>query len=379
VSAAKPPFANVLVVDDTLENLRLLSSMLGARGYEVRAVTSGRQALQAAERDPPDLILLDISMPEMNGYEVCERFKAHASLKEIPVIFLTALGDVADKVRAFDAGGIDYITKPFQVEEVQARVQTHVALRRASVELSDNYRRLSALEKLRDDLVHMIVHDMRSPLTVLGGHLALLRESAEATLTSEAADDLRMAERSARTLSRMVNDLLDVSRLETQKLPLHATEHDLSAIVEDVCAALGTLDRGRTIRLELPGPHVVFGDASLLKRVIENLVGNAIKHTPAGLGFTLSLIPGTTFTRVEVKDEGPGVPTEARERIFEKFETLAARTQQRYDSVGLGLAFCKLAVEAHGGHIGVLPGVPRGSVFFFELPNVAAVTAPRSD
>jgi signal transduction histidine kinase len=373
VSAPKPPFANVLVVDDTLENLRLLSSMLGARGYEVRAVTSGRQALQAAERDPPDLILLDINMPEMNGYEVCERFKAHAALKEIPVIFLTALGDVADKVRAFDAGGIDYITKPFQVEEVQARVQTHVALRRANVELNDNYRRLSALEKLRDDLVHMIVHDMRSPLTVLGGHLALLRESAEATLSAEAVDDLRMAERSARTLSRMVNDLLDVSRLETQKLPLHATEHDLSAIVEDVCTALGTLDRGRTIRLELPGPHVVFGDASLLKRVIENLVGNAIKHTPAGLGLTLSLIPGTSSTRVEVKDEGTGVPAEARERIFEKFETLAMRTERRYDSVGLGLAFCKLAVEAHGGHIGVLPGVPRGSVFFFELPNVAAV------
>jgi signal transduction histidine kinase len=375
VSGSKRPFANVLVVDDTLENLRLLSSMLGARGYEVRAVTSGRQALQAAERDPPDLILLDINMPEMNGYEVCERFKAHPVLKDIPVIFLTALGDVADKVKAFDAGGIDYITKPFQVEEVQARVKTHVALRRASIELNESYRRLSTLEKLRDDLVHMVVHDMRSPLTVLSGHLALLRESAEGTLLPEAAEDLRMAERSARTLSRMVNDLLDVSRLETHKLPIHASEHDLSAIVEEVCAELGTLDRGRTIRLELPGPHVVSCDMSLMKRVIENLVGNAIKHTPAGVGFTVTLLPGSDSTRVEVKDQGAGVPVEARERIFEKFETLAARTQQRYDSVGLGLAFCKLAVEAHGGRIGVVPGEARGSVFFFELPTLTKVAS----
>ena len=161
------PVASVLVVDDTVENLRVLSDLLGEQGYEVRAVTSGRQALHAVEHDPPDLILLDITMPDMDGFEVCRRLRATEWSKDVPVIFLTALTATADKLRAFDAGGVDYVTKPFQFEEVLARVRTHVALRRAQTALADSYKGLRALEQLRDDLVHMIVHDMRSPLTAL--------------------------------------------------------------------------------------------------------------------------------------------------------------------------------------------------------------------
>ena len=138
--------ASVLVVDDGIENLRLLSDLLGEHGYEVRAVTTGRQALQAVEHDPPDLILLDINMPEMNGFEVCRLLRAKDGSKDVPVIFLSALTDTADKVRAFDAGGVDYVTKPFQVEEVLARVKTHIALRRAQADLADSYTRLRALE-----------------------------------------------------------------------------------------------------------------------------------------------------------------------------------------------------------------------------------------
>ena len=165
--------ASVLIVDDTIDTLRLLSDLLGEHGYDVRAVTNGRQALQAVERDPPDLILLDIGMPEMDGYEVCRHLRASERTQDVPVIFITALADTADKVRAFEAGGVDYVTKPFQVEEVLARVKAHVALRRAQAELADSFTRLRALEQLRDDLVHMVVHDMRSPLASLLMDLAL--------------------------------------------------------------------------------------------------------------------------------------------------------------------------------------------------------------
>ena len=170
--------ASVLVVEDTIENLRLLSELLGAQGYEVRAVTNGRQAIQAVEREPPDLILLDINMPELNGYEVCRHLKAQERSKDVPVIFITALTDTVDKVRAFDAGGVDYVTKPFQIEEVLARVKTHIALRRAQAELADSYTRLRAVEQLRDDLVHMVVHDLRSPLSALLINLRLLESAA---------------------------------------------------------------------------------------------------------------------------------------------------------------------------------------------------------
>jgi signal transduction histidine kinase len=357
---------SIMVVDDTLENLRLLSSMLGEEGYEVRPVTSGRQAVQAARSDPPDVILLDINMPEMNGYETCEALRQIDGLAGVPVIFLTALNSTSDKVKAFDVGGVDYITKPFQVEEVLARVRTHAALRRAREELSRNYDRLRALEELRENLVHMIVHDMRSPLMSLISHLGMLHDDHPAG--GEAASDLLAAIQAAEAIRGMANDLLDVSRLEAGEMPLVRGDCDVVALVRDVRDAIAGQDRGRPIEIASPDPVVASCDAKIVYRVVENLVGNAIKHTPAGGGIRISVAAVGDRVRVEVADQGPGVPLEARGRIFEKFGAVTARNDHSYHSVGLGLAFCKLAVEAHRGAIGVADGEPSGSVFWFELP-----------
>jgi K+-sensing histidine kinase KdpD len=359
---------NILIVDDTVENLRVLSAMLSEQGYQVRPVTSGRLALQAVERDPPDLILLDINMPHMSGFEVCIELQARPELKDIPVVFLTALSDVADKVKAFGVGGRDYITKPFQLEEVHARVKTHVALRRAGLELSHSFERLASLEKLRDDLVHMVVHDMRSPLAVLAGHLELLRASAIARLNEEEIQDLSAAERATGVLRRMANELLDVSRLEEGKLPLRREAHDLVALVVTVVNGVGALARKRAIELDLPATAAIPCDASLIQRVLENLLSNALKHTSNAENLHVSVAADAQRVRVEVADSGPGVPVEARQSIFEKFTTLERTAQTTQHSAGLGLAFCKLAVEAHGGAIGVEPRSPRGSIFWFELP-----------
>jgi signal transduction histidine kinase len=357
----------VLVVDDTVDNLRLLSELLEGQGYEVRAVTSGHQALRAAEHDPPDLILLDITMPDMDGYETCRRLRAAGRSKDVPVIFLTALNDAADKVRAFDAGGVDCVTKPFQFSEVLARVRTHVALRRSQLALAESYERLRGLEQLRDDLVHMIVHDMRSPLTALLLSLKLLKGPAEA-LGDDSREDLEAAAQSAQVLSRMANDLLDVSRLEQGKMPIHQAECDLTRMAHDVCAALRALDRERPFDVESADGVRVTCDGGLVRRVMENLVGNAVAHTPAGSGIRVCLSTGDRRVRMEVHDEGAGVPPEARPKIFEKFGAIEVRQERTYHSVGLGLAFCKLAIEAQGGTIGVSAGAARGSTFWFELP-----------
>jgi signal transduction histidine kinase len=362
-----PPHHNILVVDDTIENLRLLATILGDRGYDVRPVTNGRQALLAVERDPPDLILLDINMPEMDGYEVCVRLKQRPAVKDIPVIFLTALSETADKVRAFEAGGVDYITKPFHIEEVLARVKTHLALRRAQVELTRSYQRLGDLERLRDDLVHMVVHDMRTPLMVLLMELSRLKVGAH-RLLGVTPVELETCTEAATDLNRMTNDLLDVSRLEAGRLPLERSAADLVRIADDVRATILSLDRERTIEMHAPGPVLVSCDPTLIRRVLENIVANGIKHTPAGSPLRISVTPGDTLVRVSVEDQGPGVPADARERIFEKFGTVTTRNNSYYHSAGLGLAFCKLAIEAHGGTIGVTPAQPRGSVFWFELP-----------
>ena len=364
-SSARLP--SVLVVDDTIDNLRLLSDILDHRGYEVRAVTSGAQALLAAAADPPDLILLDITMPDMDGYEVCRRLKAQPASRDVPVIFLTALNETADKVKGFDIGGVDYVTKPFQVEEVLARVQTHVALRQAQVALAESNTHLRALEQLRDDMVQMIVHDMRSPLTALLLRLRFLG-SPPATLSEQQAEDLRAAIQSAQALTRMTDDLLDVSRLEEGRMPVERSVWDLTRMARDVCAALAAMDRDRSIDVESTAAIEATCDGGLVRRIMENLVSNGIRHTPAGSRLRVCIASADGRVRVAVHDEGDGVPQEARARIFEKFGTLETRHERIYPSFGVGLAFCKLAVEAQGGTIGLDSREPIGSTFWFELP-----------
>ena len=363
-----PPGANILVVDDTVENLQLLSTMLQAHGYEVRPVTNGRDALVAARSEPPELVLLDVSMPEMDGYEVCARLKESAELREIPVIFLTALSSTADKVKAFEVGGADYVTKPFQLDEVLARIRVHVALRRSRLELQASYERLRGLERLREDLVQMVVHDMRSPISALLGLLDVIRTDPACTLGEDATKDLEYAVQAAAGLNGLANDLLDVSRLEENKLPLDRGLHDLVPICREVLGRLAPLDRARRLELDATGTAPARFDRGVVQRVLENLVGNAMKHTPSKGRVWVSAVAGRERVRVAVHDEGPGVPPEARSKIFEKFGTVEARRESRYHSAGLGLTFCKLAVEAHGGTIGVDAGAPVGSVFWFELP-----------
>jgi signal transduction histidine kinase len=362
---------SILIVDDTAENLRLLTNMLGDKGFEVRPVTSGRQALQAAERSAPDLVLLDITMPEMDGYEVCRRLKEHAALRDIPVIFLTALTDTADKLKAFGAGGVDYISKPFQIDEVLARVKAHIALRRAQKELAENYERLRELEKVRDHLVHLIVHDMRSPLAIIMGNLDLMQMLEEDKLSPEAAVRLNSAAQGVRNLTNMTNDLLDVSKMEEGKLTLKLARCDVVALAREVAEGISTLDTSRTITVDGDGPVQASCDAGIVQRIFQNLLSNAVKHTPDGSTVRVTAVEAGDKVRISVIDSGPGVPAEAREKIFEKFGAVETRSDQKYHSVGLGLAFCKLAVQAHGGRIGVDDGEKGGGVFWFELASVA--------
>ncbi|MBI5526794.1 MAG: hybrid sensor histidine kinase/response regulator [Deltaproteobacteria bacterium] len=367
---------NILVVDDTPDNLRVLSGMLKERGYRVRPVPSGGLALRAAESEPPDLILLDITMPGMDGYEVCRRLKADAGLKDIPVIFISALSDTADKVEAFSVGGVDYVPKPFQFPEVEARVDTHLRLRRLRRDieqknraLEENIAKLRELEKLRDNLVHMIVHDMRSPLTVITASLGFLQEDLKGKVPAESMGDIGTALQGGQRLIRMVSDLLDISRLEAGEMPLKTSAVDVTTVAKKAVDSVQGIEKGRTVEINAPGPLVVICDPELIRRVIENLVSNGIKHTPEGTPLWVTVAPEARGARVTVRDTGEGIAPEYHVKIFEKFGQVQAKKEQRYHSTGLGLSFCKLAVEAHGGKIGVESAVGAGSTFWFTLPG----------
>lgn len=363
------PVASILAVDDTVENLRILANLLGEQNYEVRAVTNGREALLAVEREAPDLILLDINMPDMDGYEVCRELKNREISKEIPVIFLTAMTDLADKVKAFEAGGVDYITKPFQFEEVLARVKAQVSLRKTQQELSESYRNLSELEQLRDNLVNMVVHDMRTPLMVIQGRIYLLTIREEDSISDQVKEDLVSIEVATNVLKRMTDDLLDVSRLESGNMTLDRQACRIADITREVVDSISKIDSSRSLLTEMNDSTEIVCDSDIIRRILENFVNNAIKYTPAESCIRIYESRNDNFIRISVQDEGKGIPPEARSRIFDKFATLQERNDRVFHSAGLGLAFCKLAIEAHGGFIGVDPAEPQGSIFWIELPE----------
>ena len=383
--------ADILVVDDTLANLDILVEMLEEQGYCARPVLSGALALQSARLQPPDLILLDINMPEMNGYEVCRHLKADAGLKDIPVIFISALQETTDKVQAFGAGAVDYITKPFQFEEVKARVRTHLGTYRLQKELEQQCAAIKRLEELKDNLTHMIVHDIASPIQTISLALDLVL-SGETGQGGEGVEVLSRAADASRSLTEMVNSLLDVSRMEAGQMPLHPADTDLRHLAQEAVETMDLVAGAKHIRLGVQGSSVPLrADPDLIRRVFINLIGNALKFTPQGgeVIITVSALDG--LARAQVQDSGIGIPAEYQERIFEKFVqvegdpkskipregTQAGRPGFRHSS-GLGLTFCRLAVVAHGGRIGVQSRPGAGSTFWVVLP-VTSTNDPNSE
>lgn len=359
---------NILIVDDTPQNLRLLAGLLSKEGFEVRPVPNGRLALEAAFNDPPDLILLDINMPEMDGFETCERLKANETTRDIPVIFISALTETMDKVKAFSVGGVDYVTKPFQFEEVNARVNTHIALRRAQIELRRQFDALSELDRLKENLVHMIVHDLRSPLQGIMGFASILAMRSE-NLSEDQLKVINSLRENGARMNEMVTDLLDITRMEENRMPVEPARCDLREAAAEAVESLGSLAVDRGFVTAFPDePVMVDCDPALMRRIIANLLGNAFKFTRREKEVRLELTVTEGAVRVAVVDQGPGIPPDYRDKIFAKFGQVEARQEGKKYSTGLGLTFAKMAVESHNSDIVLESEEGVGSTFRFDLP-----------
>jgi two-component system, sensor histidine kinase and response regulator len=368
---------DIMIVDDTPENLHLLRDMLSSR-YKVRTIPNGKLALNAVKIKPPDLVLLDINMPEMDGYEVCRRLKEDRELADIPIVFISAMTETLDKIKAFAAGGVDYVTKPFQCEEVEARVSTHLKIRQLQISLEDtnrelaaNYSKLRELESLREDLSNMIVHDIRNLLAPLK---MTLNTFAYPHTELPKADILRMSRRSlacCNMMEEMATMIVDISRLEQNKLPVKYEKIDFSAIVRDSVAMKGDISDSRKLSLHIAdGTHLEIGcDPDLIRRVIINLLANAMKYTPVDKPVDITVTASNDSVKCAISDKGPGIPAEFHEKIFSKFAQGDLKKQHKFHSSGLGLAFCDLAIKAHGGKIGVDSSAGKGSTFWFSLPK----------
>ena len=367
----------LLVVDDNEENRDVLARRLQKQGHWAVTAPGGREALDALAEQPFDLVLLDIMMPEMDGYEVLSRIKNNPQTQRLPVIMISALDEMDSVVRCIEMGAADYLPKPFNPTLLRARVGASLREKRArdrelryTAELAESYRKLQELERLRDDLTYMIVHDLRTPLTSLLSGLQTIPLVGD--LNEIQTEMVEIAVDGGRTLLGMINDLLDVEKMEQESVPLEMTPLTAGGLIERAAAQVVLLAQssGLTLAREAPLDLPPFpGDEDKLRRTIINLLGNAIKFTPVGGTITAAAELGEGVVLFSIRDTGEGIPPEAFERIFEKFGQVENRKAGRKMSTGLGLTFCKLAVEAHGGRIWVesLPG--QGSAFFFTIPR----------
>ena len=370
----------ILVADDIPANVELLLDQLNSLGYDTITASDGPSAVAAAFEGHPDLCILDVAMPAGDlgvddrsaGFEVCRRIKRDPRTARIPVIFVTALNDTSDRVRGIEAGGDDFLTKPHNRLVLGARVRSLLKLKAATDALEDSLRKLRELEKVRDDLMKMIVHDLKTPLTSVLATLEMLSDGdfGQVSIPQKAA--IGDAETKSEDLLALIDDILEVARIEEANISLSLAPIAPGALLAELVHewAHRFQQEQATAAVSVADDAPIFtADRNLIKRVFSNLIQNAVTHSSHPVHLELGARRAGQGVLFTVSDNGPGIPPEYHEVIFRKFGQVEMPRSPRTRSSGLGLTFCKLVVERHGGRIWVKSTEGKGSSFYIELPS----------
>ncbi len=356
----------LLIIDDQPANLQVLGSVLGSLGYEIIPAGDGPTALRRLNLRPPDLVLLDLLMPGMDGFEVCRRIRQQVEFAEMPIIFLSAADEKELVVRALEAGGVDYITKPFNQAELVRRVQTHLALKAAR----DNLKRLA---EDKEELLGILAHDLKNHVGGMHMTAQILRDrvpASEARLREMAAN---LATASGQTLIFLREFLANAA--SDHGFSLAPCSIDLNTVVTQAAAAYSETARQKEQKIQVnagPDPLTVTADPGALRQIIDNLISNAIKFSPPkrSIQISTSAVDGTA--RLEVEDSGPGLTPADRERLFRRYTRLSARPTAGEPSTGLGLSIVRRLVEAMNGEVACETGALGGARFVVRLGLAAA-------
>lgn len=371
--------ATILVVDDIRQNRDVAQAYLHIAGYRVTTASSGHEALDLFAKTTPDLVLLDILMPDLDGLETCRRLRALPAGADTPIVFLTALSDVDAYRAAMDCDPDDFLTKPINRVELTLRVRSLLRIRRLNRDLQTSYETVrsqrDALEKAlrqKEELSALVVHDLKNPLSaILMNAQYAVELSAVTGPVREVLEDIVT---SSESLNRLVLDLLDISRSEDGALVPKLREIDVAEVVRFACASMRRRaeEKDQQIASAVRTSRPALLDRDLMARLLENLLDNAIRHSPPGSALGIEgWNDDEGAVHLAVRDQGPGIAPADRARIFEKYVRIDRDVGSRANR-GLGLVFSRLAVEAHGGSIWVEDNEPRGSVFRVRFPVAAS-------
>lgn len=376
-------FNHILIVDDVPENIQLLGSMLQRRGYRVSLAENGLEALASVERDPPHLVLLDISMPEMDGFEVCIKLKESAATRDIPIIFISAFSDKGRVVQGFDIGAVDYVTKPFNSAELFARIRTHLDLRftkellmQRNQQLQELNEQLNQLNQDKDELLGIVAHDLKSPLSAIRGIAeTLVRDKS---LSTDEAQELNGSIfTTSERMFALITDLLSANAIERGGMNFTMMPVDVGDIAEQMVYQYKEAAQKKGIHLHYAHTHNILAhsDEKALIHILDNLLSNALKYSPPGKAVSVSVstqeksafMPQGSV-RVAVKDEGQGLTEEDMSKIFGKFTRLSAKPTAGEHSTGLGLSIVKKLADAVHARVWCESVFGQGATFFIDLP-----------
>ena len=325
----------------------------------------------------PDLILLDVIMPKIEGFELCEKIKGHAAYKDIPVIFLTGKVNVTDKVRGFEVGGVDYVTKPFNEQELIARIQTHVELRRARNQIEQQAENLRQSNALKDRMFSIIGHDLRSPLSAAKLKMDFIMRGIIDPKTDQFVDEtvFELLKTMDEALSLLQN-LLGWAKSESNQIQVIPEHLDLGDIVEQTfrLLKLGSEHKKITLINNIPQETYVHADLNTTKTVLRNLLSNAIKFTPVNGEIKVNSVSKKDRTIIEVQDNGQGIPSEDIPKILNPKEHFSKLGTEKEPGTGLGLVLCQNFVNKNGGTLKIKSTLGKGSTFYFDLPIGEKVT-----